>query len=135
MARGGTEIWMWSEACEELSRAERMHRQFFQLARSRARVPAWEPPVDLFETAREVLAIVALPGVDPDGAQVSIEDGTLVVIGQRGLPDGLGEAVIHRMELPHGRFERRIPLPAGRFNGVRRTARNGCLLVSLQKAG
>jgi len=37
--------WMWSEACEMLLRAERLHRQLFALARSFARLPAWEPPV------------------------------------------------------------------------------------------
>jgi len=39
--------WMWSEACDMLARAERMHREFFRPARSRL---AWEPPVDVLET-------------------------------------------------------------------------------------
>jgi hypothetical protein len=45
----------------------------------------------------------------------------------------LRNAVIHRMELPQGRFERRVPLPSGRYN-VRRFAANGCLVFSLEKA-
>ena len=58
--------WMWSEACEMVARAERMHREFFRPIRTAARVPAWEPPVDVLETDREVLVFFALPGVDPD---------------------------------------------------------------------
>jgi HSP20 family molecular chaperone IbpA len=45
----------------------------------------------------------------------------------------LRTATIHRLELPQGRFERRIELPAGRYDSVRRTAVNGCLVISLTK--
>src|SRR5262249_18730806 len=41
--------WMWSEAFEMLARAERLHREVFRPARSPARRPAWEPPVDMIE--------------------------------------------------------------------------------------
>ena len=36
----------------------------------------------------------------------------LVVAGTRALPDELRTAIIHRLELPQGRFERRVRLPA-----------------------
>jgi len=133
MAERTTEIWMWSEACATLARAERLQRQFFQLTRSRAHLPAWEPPVDVLETAHEVLVIVALPGVDVDRAETVIEQGELVIAGQRALPPELREAVIHRLELPQGRYERRVPLPPGRYDGVRRAALDGCLVIALQK--
>jgi HSP20 family molecular chaperone IbpA len=116
-----------------LARAERMHRQFFQPQRSR-RTPAWEPPVDVLETQREVLVLVALPGVDPDRVQAGIEDGDLVILGSRTIPEALRDAVIHRLELPQGRFERRVALPAGRYDQVRRAAVDGCLLITLRKA-
>jgi HSP20 family molecular chaperone IbpA len=124
---------MLSEAVESLSRAERMHRQFFQLRSSQPQgKPSWEPPVDVIETERELLVFVALPGVDPTQVEVVIEDGTLRVSGQRALPTELRNAIIHRLELPQGRFERRIALPAGQY-GVRSFAANGCLVVQLSK--
>jgi HSP20 family protein len=125
--------WMWSEACEMLARAERMHREFFRPIRTAARVPAWEPPVDVLETEREVLVFIALPGVDPDRVEAVIEDGTLLVAGLRVLPPQLQTATIHRLELPQGRFERRVRLPAGRYVNVRRSMANGCLLITLEK--
>ncbi|HEV2631339.1 MAG TPA: Hsp20/alpha crystallin family protein [Pseudolabrys sp.] len=125
--------WMWSEACEVLVRAERMHREFFRPIRTAARVPAWEPPVDVLETDRDVLVFFALPGVDPDRVEAVIEDGTLLVAGLRVLPPELQTATIHRLELPQGRFEKRVRLPAGRYANVRRSMANGCLLITLEK--
>ena len=118
-----------------LARAERLHRQFFQPARAVAQLPTWEPPVDVIETEREVLVLVALPGVDPDRVEAAIEDADLVVAGSRTLPAELANAVIHRLELPQGRFARRVRLPGGRYESIRRSAVYGCLLITLLKTG
>jgi HSP20 family molecular chaperone IbpA len=126
--------WMWSEACEMLARADRLHRELFRPARSPAALPAWEPPVDILETGREVLVLVALPGVDPDRIEVAIDGGDLVVAGTRLLPPELRTAVIHRLELPQGRFARRVRLPAGRYDGVRHAFVHGCLAITMQKS-
>ena len=127
--------WMWSEACDMLARAERMHREFFRPGRSGSQTPSWEPPVDMIETERDVLVLVALPGVDPDQVEAAIDGDDLVVAGSRVLPAELRTAVIHRLELPQGRFERRIRLPAGRYSEVRRAMVHGCVLITLEKAG
>jgi HSP20 family protein len=44
-------------------------------------------------------------------------------------------AIIHRLELPQGRFYRRVRLPAGHYSDVRRAVASGCLVITLQKAG
>src|SRR5262249_27238051 len=135
MARDVARDWMWSEACEMLARAERLHREMFRPAGTQARLPAWEPPVDILETESEVLVLVALAGVGLENAQAVIEDGELVIAGLRSYPAELRTATIHRLELPQGRFHRRLRLPAGRYSDVRRTATNGCLVIALRKAG
>ena len=122
--------WMWSEACDSLARAERLHRQFFQPRRP----GTWEPPVDILETEREVLLFFALPGVSIDKVEAVIDGADLVVAGTRVLPPQLRTAVIHRIELPQGRFERRVRLPAGRYRDVVRAAADGCLVITLRKA-
>ena len=134
MARDMARDWMWSEACEMLARAERMHRELFRPGNMQAQQPAWEPPVDMLETEYDLLVLVALPGVDVENTQVVIEDGALVIAGTRLVPEQWRNAVIHRLELPQGRFYRRLPLPAGRYSGVRRSVVAGCLVISLQKA-
>jgi HSP20 family protein len=125
--------WMWSEAVDMLARAERLHREFFRPARAVSRLPCWEPPVDVLETDDAVLVLVALLGVDPAAVDAEIQGADLVVSGIRALPAELQHAVIHRLELPQGRFERRVRLPAGRYGAVRRGAVHGCLAITLEK--
>jgi HSP20 family protein len=133
MDRDDARNWMWSQACEMLARAERLNREFFTPAGLVARLPAWEPPVDILETEREVLVLVALPGVDPDAAEAVLDGSDLVIAGTRLLPNVLRTAVIHRLELPQGRFARRVRLPAGRYSTIHRSAADGCLLITLKK--
>src|SRR5262245_55822197 len=132
MARDPVRDWMWSEAVQMLDRADRLHREFFKPAQL---AHAWEPPVDILETDDVVLVLVALPGVDPEQAEAVIEDGWLVIGGTRILPPALRTATIHRLELPQGRFHRRVPLPPGAYSDVRRASVDGCLVITLQKAG
>jgi HSP20 family molecular chaperone IbpA len=127
--------WMWSEALQMLARAEQLHREAFRPGRAVSSRPAWEPPVDILETERAVLVIVALPGVNPGAVEVSLDGDELVVSGQRALPPEIRTAVIHRLELPQGLFERRVKLPPGRYSGVTRAAADGCVIVALQKSG
>lgn len=128
--RGGD--WMWLAATEMLDRAEKLHRQFFQLARGRTS-PSWEPPVDVFETAREVVVLTVLPGVAAEQTKIVIENGQLFVSGIRSFPGDMRDAAIHRLELPQGRFERHVQLPPGRYDGARTSLQDGCLVVRLRK--
>jgi HSP20 family molecular chaperone IbpA len=125
---------MWGDARRMLDQAERLHRQFFELGRS-ARQPLWEPPVDVFETAEGLFIEVALPGVDAEGVEVSFDNGVLQVVGERNLPEVSEPAVIRRLEIPYGRFERRVRLPAGHYKLARRELVNGCLVLTLRKLG
>ena len=127
--------WMWSEACEMLARAERLNREFFRPTRSAGQQPSWEPPVDVLETEDAVLVLVALPGVDPQQVQLVIRNGVLLIAGERILPRELRTAVIHRIELPQGRFERQIRLPAGHYEQPVSGVADGCLIVKLPKVG
>ena len=127
---GRLEALMWAQACEAIERAQRLHRQFFH--RSHA-TPYWEAPCDIFETDRALTILIALPGVEPEEITVSLAAGVLVVSGERPLPAEAAQATIHRLEIPHGHFERRIELPPERFEISGRHLANGCLMVRLHK--
>lgn len=134
MNSGRSRNWMWADAVDLIDRVQRLHQEGFAPVRSGRGAPAWEPPVDMLETEEAVLVLVALPGVDIDRTDAKIEGGVLVVSGQRILPAEVRTAKIHRLELPQGRFERRLSLPAGRYESVHRSDAHGCLLVTLRKA-
>ena len=133
MRRSDPADWMWAEACDLIDQAERLHRRFFHLnARSRI---AWAPPVDVFEGDGEVVIVVAMPGVTSDRVQVSHEQGALVVRGERPLPFARQSLAVRQLEIPYGAFERRIPLPAGRFEAAAPELTQGCLLIRLRRIG
>lgn len=133
MPREDVISWMWPEACAALARAERLHRQFFHVRVTATRLPVWEPPVDVLETRGHVLVLAALPGVDPETVELAIEHEALVITGERTLPEQLRGAYIHRMELPQGRFERKVGLPPGRYGEVHCGSADGCLIITLSK--
>lgn len=133
MATADPRDWMWAEACALIAQAERMQRQFFQPSVAVGREPNWEPPVDVIETAEEFLVIAALPGVEAKDLEVHVRGDVISIAGIRHLPVTARSAVIHRMEIPYGRFERSIRLPAARFELKGPELVNGCLLLRLTK--
>jgi len=124
---------MWAEACGLIKQAEQLHRQFFEPCGG-ARTARWEPPVDVFETERQLWIIAALPGVAPEAVHVEIEGQTLVIAGIRPLPTSGRNAHIVRLEIPYGRFERRLTLSA-RLRLAERELANGCLVLTFAKLG
>jgi HSP20 family protein len=133
MTRRGT--WMWAEAVEMLDQAERLQRQFFRLAADAecAQRARWEPPVDVYAGRDEVLVEVALPGVPADRIELVLSPGELVIRGMRRLPRCPEGASLQRLEIPYGRFERRLPLGPGSWELVDRHLSDGCLQLLLAR--
>jgi HSP20 family molecular chaperone IbpA len=124
---------MWAEACDLMVQADRLQRHFFRPTASDATSVAWEPPADVYESEREIVVIIAMPGVSSERMQILSEPGVLVVRGTRPLPlVGPGHAV-RRLEIPHGQFERRISLPPDRMELGTPESSNGCLILRLRK--
>ena len=116
-----------------LERVEQMHRQIFRPDFATMQVAAWQPPIDVYETADSLGVLVALPGVETQDIDVSVRQGILLIAGTRHLPGIVRSAAIQRLEIPYGRFERKIRLPTGVFELGQPKFSNGCLLVTLAK--
>ena len=127
MPRSNRDV-MWSEALAILARAERPHRDVFSPTAT-----GWEPPIDVLETDAGLLIVVALPGVRRDEIDIVVGQGELLVRGTRRWPMSRQPTRVHRVELPHGRFERRLPLPPGAYRLISQEHADGCLLLTLQK--
>ena len=109
-----------------------MHGQFFRLASSARTHALWEPPIDVFEDEREVVVVVAMPGVSAESIQVTMEPGALVVRAERPLSFA-GLHAVRQLEIPYGFFERHIPLPDARLEAGASELAHGCLTIRLRK--
>lgn len=116
-----------------IEQATRLQRQFFRLGGARARA-AWEPPADVFEDDRAVVIVTALPGVRPGEVDVTCDGQDVVIRAVRRLPFGDRACVIRQLEIPHGTFEKRIPLRGLPLAAAATSWSDGCLVVTLRKA-
>jgi HSP20 family protein len=121
---------MWGDALSLLEQAERLHRQFFRASSVGAQ--CWEPPIDVVESEDAVIVYVALPGVPAKAILVSFEPGGITVSGVRAFP-ATRAARIHRIEIPYGRFERRIPLSLHALQPAAQELADGCLVLTFSK--
>lgn len=133
--RNDPAVWMWAQACELADQAERLHRQFFRPSASAHAFAVWEPPIDVFEDGREIVIVVAMPGVAADRVRVTYEPGLVIVQGTRQLPLREAGFVVRQLEIPYGGFERRIPLPSVRLEAGTPELIQGCLVLTLKKPG
>lgn len=127
------ENWMWAEAVRRQEQADRLRRQFVRSIKTKPR-SQWEPPVDIFETQRDIQVIVALPGVSGDNlTDLAVAGNVLYVAGHRHVPTPDDDALLHRLEIPHGHFERHIKLPRPRLAISHHELVDGCLYLTLSK--
>ena len=96
-------------------------------------IPTWSPPVAVWESAKEIVVRLDLPGVPRDQVEITFEQGALQVRGTRppltesGLRFQQGEA-------PVGTFRRTLVLPhAGRTGDPTARLRDGILEVRIPR--
>jgi len=95
----------------------------------------WMPPVDMVETADDLILTVEIPGVREKEVSVSITGDLLSIKGERrSEPEAKDSTVLH-VERVYGQFERMIQLPFPvQADKVKATYRDGVLEVKLPKA-
>jgi len=91
-------------------------------------------PVDLYETDESVVAKAALPGVNPDEVEVSVNDDLLTIKGETKHEEKEEREHFLRRELSYGAFSRTLPLPAS-VDAEKATAEyeGGVLTITLPK--
>ena len=95
---------------------------------------AWSPVVDIEETDKNYMIHAELPGLDKDKVKVSVEDGVLMLSGERNLERKVEGKTFHRVERSHGTFSRSFTLPENAdAEKVNATCKDGLLVVSVTK--
>lgn len=94
----------------------------------------WSPLVDISEDEREYLIKAELPEVGKEDVKVTVEAGTLTIMGERKFENGEHGKKFHRVERFYGTFGRSFALPAD-VNPARVSAdfKEGVLTVHLLK--
>jgi HSP20 family protein len=93
----------------------------------------WAPPVDIFETDNHDLVVRAeLPGMSREDIEVSVENSTLVLKGEKKFDAEVKEEHYRRVERTYGAFHRSFTLPnTVDTNKVSADYKNGVLTVKL----
>ena len=104
------------------------------LGEGNAQSAAWAPVVDIEETDKNYMIHAELPGLDKDKVKVSVEDGVLMLSGERNLERKVEGKTFHRVERSHGTFSRSFTLPENAdAEKVNATCKDGLLVVSVTK--
>jgi HSP20 family protein len=93
----------------------------------------WIPAADIFETENHDLVLkVELPGMTREDIEVTVENGTLVLKGQKKFDTEVKEEHYRRIERSYGQFHRSFTLPnTVDTSKVAADYRNGILTVKL----
>ena len=99
--------------------------------------PAWKPAVDIVERDEEFIAKVELPGVRKEDVNITVQENTLTIRGekQQEKKQEKREDKYHRLERFTGSFQRSFTLPGSIKNdGIEAEYADGILTVRLPKA-
>ncbi len=93
----------------------------------------WMPPVDIFENGNHELILKAeLPDMTREDIDITVDNGTLTIKGEKKLSGEIKEEQFHRIERRYGTFTRSFSLPQTVDTGkVGAEYRNGVLTVRL----
>src|SRR5437763_12913902 len=85
----------------------------------------WSPALDLYQSNDNVVAVVELPGMRKEDIDISLQDGMLIISGERKEETG-PENGATRTERYTGKFHRSITLPSRvDINKVSATSKDG----------
>ena len=95
----------------------------------------WMPAIDMVDQNDEIVVKADLPGLDEKDIEVTVQDGTLTIRGERKAEKEEKKEDYYYAERSYGAFMRSLPLPRGvDADKVKATFKKGVLEVHLPKA-
>jgi HSP20 family protein len=130
-------IVRWSDPLREFAHLQdRINRVFSDTYRNDEGLMtsgAWVPPVDIYQDGNHEVVIKAeLPDMTRDQIDITVDNGTLTIRGEKKLSSEVKEDQFHRIERRYGEFSRSFSLPQTVDTGkVAAEYRSGVLTVRL----
>ena len=96
----------------------------------------FQPSIDVVDDGKSVKITAELPGMDRDDVEIAVQEGALVISGEKKAEEDLQTDDCYRVERWFGRFSRTVPLPADLdLDRVEAKLTKGVLTVRLPKTG
>jgi HSP20 family protein len=118
-----------------------LHREIDRLFNEFAQVPGGNggpanlvPNIDISETDKAIEVSAEMPGLERKDVEISIEDDTLTIRGEKKIEEGGKDKNVQHSERCYGVFMRVLQLPAGVDpSKVEATMSNGVLKITIPK--
>jgi len=109
-------IVRWNDPFREFAQLqERINRVFNDAYRTDEGLltsGSWVPPVDVYQNGdHEVVIKAELPDMTREDIDITVDNGTLTVRGEKKLSSDVKEEQFHRIERRYGTFTRSFSLP------------------------
>ena len=109
----------WNPSTDTAHLSQRMERLFDEMLgrglwrTSEERSPrgTWVPAINLLEREDAMVITADLPGLKAEDVDVTVEEGTLSIRGERKIEELSEGETYHRVERLYGTFERTFTLP------------------------
>lgn len=93
------------------------------------------PSIDISETEKQFVIDVEVPGVDKKDIELSIENNTLTISGERKFEKKEDNKQYHRVESHYGTFSRTFSLPDNvKTESIHASYNNGILSITVDKS-
>ncbi len=95
---------------------------------------AFVPSLDIYQDKDNVIAKVAIPGIDPENVNIQIENDILTIEGNVQKESEVDEKNYYRKEISSGSFHRSMLLPASvEGDKAKAEVEKGILVITMPK--
>jgi HSP20 family protein len=127
-----------AEAERMLTEMNRLMSEVLERPLARARLVAWRPATDVYETGDALVIRLAVPGARPEDLEVTVEQNVVTIRGQYGYrlsEEEAKQATWYRREIASGEFAESITLPVPvNIEDAKATVENGIITLTFPKA-
>jgi len=131
-----TELAPWTPFDRLSTLRDEMNRLFdFSQPTTTGLFGGWSPALDVYDQKDNFLILCELPGMKKEDIEITVENNTLTVSGERKMEQERKEGETFRSERYFGKFQRSVTLPISVDSShVKATYKDGVLQVELPKS-
>jgi HSP20 family protein len=114
---------------------DRVFDELLMRAPRRVAAKEWEPSIEMFETANDVVVRAELPNIDPKQVEITVTEDTITLRGETKHEEEQKDRNYYYRELLYGAFTRTLRLPtAVKSADAKAVYKDGVLEVKIPKA-